>query len=142
MKHLRYCMYEASECVKGHPQKIMEALGISYQIATPQSVADQWWFWGCDNVPDVLPPFLSELKNGPMDCIGLGLTKEEAEKIRGGASKPIMGAPRHYANPTLDGLTFCGKDTRSVRFMLPYSGSHEEEVDCPECIECYNSMRA
>ena len=65
-----------------HPQKAMRELGISYQHATPQSMGEQWWFWNCDNIPDKLPPFLSELGLDPMDCVGSGLSKEDAEKIR------------------------------------------------------------
>ena len=65
-----------------HPQKIMEGLGITYQHATPQSVGDQWWFWNCESTPEILPEGLTELKVDPMKCVGFGLNKENAEKIR------------------------------------------------------------
>ena len=92
--HLRFCMmyshYSTDKENTGdvhrlgsiHPQKAMKELGITYQHATPQSMGDQWWFWNCENVPENLPPFLSEMYQDPMDCIGFGLTKDDAEKIR------------------------------------------------------------
>ena len=77
-KHLRLdCYYGYNE----HPQKTMKRLGITYQHATPQSMADQWWFWNCKNVPDPLPEHFSILDLDPMKCIGYGLSKEDAEKI-------------------------------------------------------------
>ena len=94
MTHLRFCMMY-SHCStdasnKGdikrlgamHPQKALKELGITYQHATPQSMGDQWWFWNCENVPDDMPGFLTELKSDPMECIGYGLNTEIAEKIR------------------------------------------------------------
>lgn len=64
-----------------HPQEIMRDLGITYQSATPQSIGDQWWFWNCENIPSALPAYLSELALNPMDFIGNGLLREEAEEI-------------------------------------------------------------
>ncbi len=58
--HLRLLvegLYKAE--IKKHPQVVMKDLGITYQHSTPQSVADQWWFWNCENLPDPLPPYLS-----------------------------------------------------------------------------------
>ena len=80
--NLRYCcrtVHKSGET--GHPQQMMDNLGIEYQHATPQSMGDQWWFWNCTNVPDPLPDFLSELHIKPSDAIGWGLNKEEAEKL-------------------------------------------------------------
>jgi hypothetical protein len=64
-----------------HPQQVMQSLGITYKHATPQSMADQWWFWGCSGVPDILPPFLEVMTINPLDQVGNGLTQEAAEKI-------------------------------------------------------------
>lgn len=82
--HLKYCIMEASmNCgVDGHPQKVMDVLGITYQASTPQSMGDQWWFWNCEGIPDKLPKYLTEMKNDPMECIGFGLSQEAAELIR------------------------------------------------------------
>lgn len=75
--NLRLDLYKVTE----HAQKIMADLGITYQIATPQSISDEWWFWNCENVPDPLPPFLSELKITPHKAVGWGLTAEQADSI-------------------------------------------------------------
>lgn len=84
MKHLRYCMMGAmiNHDESRHPQKVMKELGIDYQHATPQSMGDQWWFWNCENIPDDIPGFITDLNLDPMECIGYGLSKENAEKIR------------------------------------------------------------
>lgn len=65
-----------------HPQNTMERFGITYQHATPQSMGEQWWFWNCENIPDPLPEHFSILDLDPIEQIGLGLSKEDAEKIR------------------------------------------------------------
>ena len=82
--HLRYSSMTAGMgCGEyRHPQKVMQELGITYQHATPQSIADQWWFWNCEKIPAELPEYLSELKLDSMKCIGYGLSQENAEKIR------------------------------------------------------------
>ena len=41
-----------------HAQEVMKKLGITYTVAVPQSIADMWQFWGCENVPDNLHSFL------------------------------------------------------------------------------------
>lgn len=81
--HLRFDLITAQmDCnEKRHAQEVMGELGITYQHATPQSISDSWWFWNCENVPAVLPPYLTELKAKPHDCIGWGLSKEQADRI-------------------------------------------------------------
>lgn len=82
--HLRYCLMSAGiDCgITKHPQVVMKELGIICQHSTPQSMADQWWFWNCENIPDEMPKFLTPLKLDPMTCIGFGLSLSDAEKIR------------------------------------------------------------
>jgi hypothetical protein len=58
--NLRYDMYSSPE---GHPQTVMKELKINYQMAIPQSIADQWWFLNCENIPDPLPKYLKPLNN-------------------------------------------------------------------------------
>lgn len=94
MKHLRFDMLyshyskdvenmgDIKRLGSAQPKKAMKELGITYQEATPQSMGDQWWFWNCQNLPEKLPPFLTDLGLDPMECIGFGLSKEMAEKIR------------------------------------------------------------
>lgn len=82
--HLRYDLMEAGlGCNENrHAQLVMKELGITYQKSTPQSICDQWWFWNCENVPEKLPSYLEELRLDPMDCVGNGLSKEDALIIR------------------------------------------------------------
>lgn len=82
--HLRYdLMWASFHCNENrHPQEVMKELGIIYQHSTPQSMVDQWWFWNCENTPEILPSYLTPLDLDPMECIGYGLSKEKAESIR------------------------------------------------------------
>jgi hypothetical protein len=71
-----------------HPQKRMKDLGITYVAATPQSVADQWWFWGCDNLPNPLPEYLKAADN--LDSIASDwLDPSELEALRGPAQEGL-----------------------------------------------------
>jgi hypothetical protein len=82
MKHLRYDLRGADESGESrHAQVVMKDLGIKYFRSTPQSLGDQWWFWCCENIPDPLPPYLTDLNLDPMKCIGYGLSPEEAKSI-------------------------------------------------------------
>lgn len=44
-------------------QIVMEELGITYETAIPQSLAEQWVFINCKNVPKKLPSYLKEKTN-------------------------------------------------------------------------------
>ena len=68
--------------INGHAQDYMQQLGITYELATPQSVADCWWFWNCENVPDPLPEGLSVLDITPREAVGYGLSKEDVKKLQ------------------------------------------------------------
>ena len=82
MRHLRYCFYSANDCNETrHPQKVMESLGITYKGMTPQTMGDQLWYWGCENVPEELPGYLSDLNADPLQWIGCGVTQEFADEI-------------------------------------------------------------
>lgn len=82
--HLRYDLMTANlDCAENrHALVVMKELGITYQHATPQSMGDQWWFWNCEGVSAKLPVYLSELDVDPMECIGWGLSRQNAEFIR------------------------------------------------------------
>jgi hypothetical protein len=83
MKHLKYSYWNAYDCKElRHAQEVMEELGITYQDATPQSMGDSFWFWNCENIPDNLPSFITELNADPMKCIRWGLSRKEAISIR------------------------------------------------------------
>ena len=45
-----------------HPVEVMKALGITYTRAEPQPIADQWLFFGCQNVPETLPKHIDKIK--------------------------------------------------------------------------------
>lgn len=83
MKHLEFSLLWAAynNVEQDHAQIEMKKLGITYQHSTPQSMLDCWQFWNCENVPNELPPFLTEIERSPVDFIGHGLSKEDAEKI-------------------------------------------------------------
>ena len=48
---------------KRHSDIIMKSLGITYRSVTPQTLGDCMWYWYCKNVPDNLPPFITDIKN-------------------------------------------------------------------------------
>ena len=48
----------------------------------PQCLGDSFWFFYCKNMPDELPEYISEL---PSDILEMFFTKEEVERIEGGA---------------------------------------------------------
>lgn len=79
MRNLRLCLYSFND--KGHPCDAVRALGITWARGIPQSIADQWWFLDCKGVPDVLPPFLTDLGFGPQECVGHGLSQSDADAM-------------------------------------------------------------
>lgn len=109
-KILHYCLMTSDlECkIKGHPQEVMEKLGITYQHATPQSLGDCWWFWNCENIPEKLPQFITEREIDPMECIGYGLSREIAEKIRDYKKKDDIT----ICIPRKHGLSACRKQLK------------------------------
>lgn len=84
MKHLRYDYYGAQMTGEdGHAQEVMKHLGITYSHSTPQSMGDQYWFWNCENIPENLPSYITDLEiNDPMEFVGWGLSKEKAMAIK------------------------------------------------------------
>lgn len=83
MKKLTYCTIKAN--LNGefrHPQEVMGDLGINYQYATPQPMFDSWWFWNCENLPCKLPSHIAVQDRDPTKCVGYGISKETAIKIK------------------------------------------------------------
>lgn len=76
-QHLNLSMYDFTD----HAQIAMKKLGITYQMAVPQSLYDSWWFFNCENVPDPLPEGITLLKREPHEYVGYGLSKEDADSI-------------------------------------------------------------
>lgn len=82
MKNLKLCLMDLYHAgIKDHPQDVMKQLGIEYKQAVPQSISDSWWFFCCENIPEKLPKYLSSLNLHPMQCIGFGLSEEDAVRL-------------------------------------------------------------
>lgn len=65
-----------------HPIELMKSLGITYQHITPKTILEQYWFWNCENIPNILPEKVNILEvKSPFEMVGYGLSKEDAEKI-------------------------------------------------------------
>jgi len=64
-----------------HPQHVMRDLGITYQVAVPQSLGDCWWFFNCENVPEQLPAHITSKPLDDVFFLGHGLSKADAQKI-------------------------------------------------------------
>ena len=41
-----------------HPYNIIKDLGISFNSCEPCTIADCWFFYGCDDIPDEIPDFI------------------------------------------------------------------------------------
>lgn len=81
-KNLHYCLNGSAFAGENRQAEThMKELGITYEQSTPQSMYDCWQFWNCENVPDVLPNFITEMERGPMKYIGHGLTEEDAKRL-------------------------------------------------------------
>jgi hypothetical protein len=84
VKMIRYCCYGAHmDGESSHPQAVMKTLGITYQHSTPQSMAEQWWFWIPENLPDLLPKYITVTDIDPMSFIGFGLDDQTAKRLAG-----------------------------------------------------------
>lgn len=61
MKHLRYDSMDAGFSGENqHAQTVMRKLGITYELAIPQSMGDQWWFFNCQFTE--LPKYITEME--------------------------------------------------------------------------------
>lgn len=83
MKDLIFCLMTAQlDCNESrHAQVVMRELGITYEHAVPQSIADCWNFFNCSGNIDKLPEYLIEMKKGPQDYVGYGLSQELADRL-------------------------------------------------------------
>lgn len=83
MRHLRYSYltagYDYNEV--RHAQTVMKEIGIKYQISVPQIMGDQWWFFNCENIPENLPGYITDLNLSAEQCIGHGLLEEDVKEI-------------------------------------------------------------
>lgn len=107
MKHLSFdCL---SSQVKAHPQQVMKSLGITYEQVVPNSLYDRWWFFNCKNIPTPLPSYLKSFEESGIeakDCVGHGLSKEDAEHFTNSPSpekEPCETWEEEFDNEFLDG---------------------------------------
>jgi hypothetical protein len=85
MKDLVVYLYTAPK----HAQVLMRELGITYQLAVPQSIGDCWWFFNCENVPTELPEYLSVRDFGDLnELVGFGLSQKNADDLTAAKAKP------------------------------------------------------
>lgn len=78
MKDLVVDLYTAPK----HAQLCLKELGITYQLAVPQSMGDCWWFFNCENVPDELPEYLKVRDFGDLNTlVGFGLGKDDVSAL-------------------------------------------------------------
>lgn len=75
--HLALDCYNLTE----HAQLVMRDLGITYKFAVPKSTTDQWWFFCCENVPDVLPDCLKPLTFSRRYWVGHGLSDGDMRDV-------------------------------------------------------------
>jgi len=81
--HLKYNLINrGGERWRYHPVVDIKRLGITFRGATQQAHCDLWWFWYCENIPDELPPHIEAVAIGSIECIWVGLSQEQAERIR------------------------------------------------------------
>lgn len=65
-----------------HAQTCMKELGINYQLAVPQSIADCWWFFNCKNLPGQLPKWIKVRDFGDLNrLVGHGLSQTDADEL-------------------------------------------------------------
>lgn len=83
--HLVLDLYQ----IKCHAQEYMEDMGITYQLAVPQSMSDSWWFFNCENIPDPMPDCLRFLTWAPQQCVGRGLSQQNADEIEARCKLPL-----------------------------------------------------
>lgn len=80
--HLNYNLISAHMSgEKRHAERTMQDLGISYLVAVPQPISDSWWFFCCEDVPDSLPKYLTQITCQVKDLIGWGLSPGDVDRI-------------------------------------------------------------
>ncbi|EKS6329487.1 TPA: hypothetical protein ACTYBD_000352 [Enterobacter hormaechei] len=63
-----------------HAQTIMSELGITWREQIPDSASDSWKFYGCDNIPEKLPSFVSVYEMTEWDYKLSGLSPQQEVK--------------------------------------------------------------
>lgn len=80
MKMLHYDLHSAFDSGEPrHAQTVLKSMGVTYLHEVPQSIADCWWFYGPQNLPEPLPDYMSVREVNPIDHVGWGLSEEKAK---------------------------------------------------------------
>ncbi|WP_145509494.1 hypothetical protein [Yersinia rochesterensis] len=137
MSHkLRYCINGSSDAKEmRHPQQVISLLGINYERSEPFPMADCWIFYGCNNLPDYLPPFIeiTEISKDGYEMVdgigvlkksGVHLTQHAVSKI-GKVSAMLSSSEWTCSaiNLTIDGKTeilHLKSSSQSFKVMLPF----------------------
>ena len=51
------------EGIRMHPQEVVKELGVTYRESESFMLSDSWVFYDCELINDVLPSFMSRLKD-------------------------------------------------------------------------------
>ena len=107
--------------------------GINFQLSVPQTIADQTWYFGCENVPDELPEGYSLITNPLRELIGHGLSVDVVEALIEWESKnnnPVIDkkvtAVDYFFNEMQRMQYFIGNDLYNA--YKEASKMHEEQI--------------
>ena len=121
---LRVDCYE----VVGHPQIFMATQGITYKLSVPQSIADQWWFFDCKNVPDPLPKGVTHLGLDIKTLVGYGLSMQDVAMLE---STEVEPEPEPEVNETDYVKNYewkCEKEINEIRAEAEANNIEASEV--------------
>lgn len=104
----------------------MKALGITYQLAVPQSMTDTWWFFNCDNMSDAMPSRLRVLDKTAQQCVGWGLSQHMAEEIKARCKLPLK--------PVNLDVSFKPAEPAKDEHVCTGCGNKGWTANCKECV--------
>ena len=67
---------------KGRPLDQIASLGINFLYGVPKLEYGEWFLFGCTNLPDPLPDYLSILTIDPQTQVGRGLDQAAVDDIK------------------------------------------------------------
>lgn len=109
-----------------HACEFMAALGITYQLAVPQSMSDTWWFFNCENVRSSRPSRLRVLDKTAQQCVGWGLSQHMADEIKARCKLPLK--------PVNVDVSFKPAEPAKDEHVCSGCGSKGWTANCAECV--------
>jgi hypothetical protein len=106
--------------------EFMAALGITYQLAVPQSMSDTWWFFNCENVRSSRPSRLRVLDKTAQQCVGWGLSQHMADEIKARCKLPLK--------PVNLDVSFKPAEPAKDEHVCTGCGSKGWTANCAECV--------